>query len=75
MLICNPLIPFIFQHICHIIDFGLAKKFQDPRSGRHIPYLEVRIHFIIVERCPETFVGKKSDRDSALCFNKYTFRR
>jgi serine/threonine protein kinase len=30
-----------FQHICHIIDFGLAKKYQDPRSGRHIPYLEV----------------------------------
>eukprot|EP01031_Cornospumella_fuschlensis_P046073 gene46073-56399_t len=28
------------KHICHIIDFGLAKKFQDPRSGRHIPYLE-----------------------------------
>jgi serine/threonine protein kinase len=29
------------KHICHIIDFGLAKKFQDPRTGRHIPYLEV----------------------------------
>lgn len=29
------------KHICHIIDFGLAKKYQDPRSGRHIPYLEV----------------------------------
>lgn len=28
------------RHICHIIDFGLAKKYQDPRSGRHIPYLE-----------------------------------
>jgi len=28
------------KHICHIIDFGLAKKYQDPRSGRHIPYLE-----------------------------------
>jgi casein kinase 1/casein kinase I family protein HRR25 len=28
------------MHVCHIIDFGLAKKFQDPRSGRHIPYLE-----------------------------------
>lgn len=33
---------YLCQHICHIIDFGLAKKFQDPRSGRHIPYLEVR---------------------------------
>ena len=28
------------MHVVHIIDFGLAKKFQDPRSGRHIPYLE-----------------------------------
>lgn len=28
------------KHICHIIDFGLAKKYQDPRNGRHIPYLE-----------------------------------
>jgi serine/threonine protein kinase len=26
--------------VCHIIDFGLAKKYQDPRNGRHIPYLE-----------------------------------
>ena len=23
-----------------MIDFGLAKKFQDPRNGRHIPYIE-----------------------------------
>jgi serine/threonine protein kinase len=29
------------QHVCHIIDFGLAKKYQDPRNGRHIPYIEV----------------------------------
>ena len=28
------------MHVCHVIDFGLAKKFQDPRTGRHIPYLE-----------------------------------
>lgn len=28
------------KHIVHIIDFGLAKKYQDPRNGRHIPYLE-----------------------------------
>jgi len=28
------------KHVCHVIDFGLAKKYQDPRSGRHIPYLE-----------------------------------
>lgn len=32
------------QHVCHVIDFGLAKKYQDPRSGRHIPYLEVSDH-------------------------------
>jgi hypothetical protein len=24
----------------HVIDFGLAKKYQDPRNGRHIPYIE-----------------------------------
>ena len=23
-----------------MIDFGLAKKYQDPRNGRHIPYIE-----------------------------------
>lgn len=28
------------KHICYVIDFGLAKKFQDPRTGRHIPYIE-----------------------------------
>jgi serine/threonine protein kinase len=28
------------KHICHVIDFGLAKKYQDPRNGRHIPYIE-----------------------------------
>jgi serine/threonine protein kinase len=28
------------KHICYVIDFGLAKKYQDPRSGRHIPYIE-----------------------------------
>ena len=32
---------FLPQHVCHIIDFGLAKKYQDPRTGRHIVYLEV----------------------------------
>lgn len=26
--------------ICHIIDFGLAKKFRDPKSHMHIPYRE-----------------------------------
>lgn len=28
------------KHIIHVIDFGLAKKYQDPRNGRHIPYIE-----------------------------------
>jgi serine/threonine protein kinase len=28
------------KHICHVIDFGLAKKYQDPRNGRHIAYIE-----------------------------------
>lgn len=28
------------KHICYVIDFGLAKKYQDPRTGRHIPYIE-----------------------------------
>lgn len=28
------------KHIVHVIDFGLAKKFQDPRTGRHIPYIQ-----------------------------------
>ena len=28
------------KHICHVIDFGLAKKFQDSRTGRHIAYIE-----------------------------------
>ena len=26
--------------ICHIIDFGLAKKFRDPKTHMHIPYRE-----------------------------------
>jgi serine/threonine protein kinase len=29
------------QNIVHVIDFGLAKKYQDSRNGRHIPYIEV----------------------------------
>lgn len=28
------------RHVINIIDFGLAKKYQDPRNGRHIPYVE-----------------------------------
>nr|AOG62272.1 putative CK1/CK1/CK1-D protein kinase [Eurychasma dicksonii] len=26
--------------VCHIIDFGLAKKYRDPKSHQHIPYRE-----------------------------------
>lgn len=26
------------QHIVYIIDFGLAKRYKDPRTGDHIPY-------------------------------------
>lgn len=28
------------QNVIHIIDFGLAKKYRDPRSHMHIPYRE-----------------------------------
>jgi len=28
------------QSVIHIIDFGLAKKYRDPRSHQHIPYRE-----------------------------------
>jgi len=26
------------QHIVYLIDFGLSKRYKDPRTGRHIPY-------------------------------------
>lgn len=32
----------IIQHVVHVIDFGLAKKYQNVHSGRHIPYMEDR---------------------------------
>ena len=27
-------------HIVHLIDFGLSKKFRDPKTHQHIPYKE-----------------------------------
>ncbi len=26
------------QHLLYMIDFGLAKRFRDPKTGEHIPY-------------------------------------
>ena len=28
------------QHLIYVIDFGLAKRYRDARSGEHIPYRE-----------------------------------
>jgi len=25
-------------HVCYVIDFGLSKRFKDPKSNQHIPY-------------------------------------
>ncbi len=30
----------MYRHMLHIIDFGLAKLYRDPRTHRHIPYKE-----------------------------------
>jgi len=27
-------------HVVHIIDYGLSKRYRDPRSGQHIAYRE-----------------------------------
>jgi serine/threonine protein kinase len=27
-------------NLVHVIDFGLAKRYKDPKSGEHIPYKE-----------------------------------
>ncbi len=31
-----------FQNLVYVIDFGLAKKFRDPKTHQHIPYNEMR---------------------------------
>ena len=28
------------KHQLFMIDYGLAKRYQDPKTGKHIPYLE-----------------------------------
>lgn len=28
------------SHLVHFIDFGLAKRYRDPKTARHIPYRE-----------------------------------
>jgi serine/threonine protein kinase len=28
------------SYIIHLIDFGLSKKYRDPKSQQHIPYRE-----------------------------------
>ena len=30
------------QHYVYVIDFGLAKRFRDPKSGEHIPYRDCK---------------------------------
>jgi len=31
-----------YQNLVYVIDFGLAKKFRDPKTHQHIPYSELR---------------------------------
>ena len=31
------------QNICYMIDFGLAKRYVDQRTGQHVNYAEVKI--------------------------------
>jgi casein kinase I family protein HRR25 len=32
------------SHLVNVIDFGLAKKFRDPRTTTHIPYKQEDVH-------------------------------
>ena len=27
-------------HLLHLIDYGLAKRYRDPKTSKHIPYRE-----------------------------------
>jgi serine/threonine protein kinase len=30
------------KHVVHVIDFGLSKRYKDPKTERHIPFVDVR---------------------------------
>ena len=32
------------QHVIHVIDFGLGKKYINRAPGEHIPYVEVSVY-------------------------------
>ncbi len=31
------------KDVLHMIDFGITKRYQNPTTGQHIPYCEVRV--------------------------------
>ena len=35
----SPLI-YVFYKVVHVVDFGMAKQYRDPKSKQHIPYRE-----------------------------------
>jgi casein kinase I family protein HRR25 len=32
------------QGLVNVIDFGLAKRFRDPRTEEHVPYAQEEVH-------------------------------